>query len=132
MSGSRTVSTRQVGLTLLRVVPALLFMQHGAQKLFGLLGGAGPEGGTVELISWLGLAGVLEFFGGLMLVVGIWTRLVAGILALEMVIAYSVAHAPRGFWPILNGGELALLYLFIFLYVALAGGGPYSLDSRPR
>lgn len=128
MSARRSISARQVGLILLRVVPALLFMQHGAQKLFGLLEGSGP----VELLSLMGLAGILEFFGGLALVVGIGTRFVAGLLALEMVFAYVMRHAPEGFWPILNGGERALLFLFIFLYLAIAGGGPYTLDARRR
>ncbi|HEV2147445.1 MAG TPA: DoxX family protein [Longimicrobiaceae bacterium] len=116
-------------LALLRVAAGLLFMQHGAQKLFGALGGAGPEGGAVPLVSLMGLAGVLEFFGGLLVAFGLFTRPVAFILAGQMAVAYFRAHAPQGFWPILNGGELAALYSFVFLYLSARGGGRYSLDG---
>lgn len=118
-----------VTLVLLRVFTGLLFAQHGAQKLLGWLGGVGPEGGTVELVSLMGLAGVLELFGGLIIALGLFTRPVAFILAGEMTVAYLMAHLPQGFWPIQNGGERALLFLFIFLYLAFRGAGSFSLDA---
>lgn len=83
----------------------------------------------VPLGSLLGLAGVLETFGGALLLVGLFTRPVAFLLAGEMATAYFLAHAPRGFWPILNGGEVAVLFCFIWLYLAAAGGGSWSLDA---
>ena len=115
---------RVVTLTLLRVVAGLLFMQHGAQKLFGALGGHQVD----TLLSRAGLAGVLEFFGGLLVALGLFTRPVAFILAGEMTVAYFTQHAPKGFWPIMNKGELAALYCFVFLFLAAHGGGAFSLD----
>jgi putative oxidoreductase len=117
-------------LSITRMVTAALFMQHGAQKLFGLP--AHPPKVPVELFSQLGLAGVLEFFGGLLLLLGLFTRPVAFLLAGEMAVAYFMVHAPRAFWPIVNGGELAVLYCFLFLYLSLAGGGQWSLDHHRR
>ena len=109
----------------LRIGAGLLFMQHGMQKLFGLLGGE-----AVQLVSQMGLAGVLEFFGGLMIVIGLFTRPVAIILTLEMIIAYFIAHQPQGGFPIQNGGELALLYALVFALLATLGAGPASVDRR--
>lgn len=109
----------------LRIGAGLLFMQHGLQKLFGLLGGE-----VVPLVSQMGLAGVLECFGGLAVVLGLFTRPVAIILSLEMVIAYFIAHQPQGGFPIQNGGELALLYALVFALLATLGAGPASLDRR--
>lgn len=117
-------------LSILRIVTALLFMQHGAQKLFGFP--PSQQGGTVALLSLFGVAGVLEFFGGLLLLLGLFTRPVALILAGEMAVAYFMVHAPQGFWPVLNKGEIAVLYCFVFLYLAAAGGGPWSIDSLWR
>ena len=117
-------------LSIMRVVTALLFMQHGAQKLFGLP--ADPTKVPVDLFSLMGLAGVLEFFGGLLILLGLFTRPVALLLAGEMAVAYFMAHAPKGFWPLLNRGELAALYCFVFLYLAAAGGGAWSADRRRR
>jgi putative oxidoreductase len=111
-------------LGILRIAAGLLFMQHGAQKLFGWL-----EGNQVELFSLMGLAGVLEFFGGLMIVLGLFTRPVAFVLAGEMAVAYFMAHFTRGFWPILNGGELSALYAFVFLYFSASGPGAFSVDG---
>jgi putative oxidoreductase len=116
--------------TLLRIGAGLLFMQHGAQKLFGMFGGMGPDGGTVPLMSQFGLAGVLEFFGGLLIVLGLLTRPVAVLLAGEMLVAYLQAHFPRGFWPIQNQGEVPLLFMLIYLFLAGNGAGPASLDAR--
>lgn len=110
---------------ILRIGAGLLFMQHGAQKLFGLLGGD-----VVELVSLMGLAGVLEFFGGLLIVLGLLTRPVAIILALEMVVAYFMAHQSQGGFPVENGGELPLLYALIFAFLATIGAGPASIDAR--
>ena len=108
----------------MRIVFALMFMQHGAQKLFGLLGRD-----SVPLVSLLGLAGVLEFVGGLLLLAGLFTRPVAFVLSGLMAVAYFMQHASQGFWPVNNGGELAVLYCFVFLYLAAAGAGPLSVDS---
>jgi putative oxidoreductase len=105
-------------------------MEHGLQKLFGLFGGMGPTGGTAPLVSLMGLAGVLESGGGLLLVLGLFTRPVAVLVLLEMLFAFVTVHLPRGGAPIQNGGELALLYALIFAFLAGNGAGPASLDSR--
>lgn len=114
-------------LSILRIITAFLFMPHGAQKLFGWFGGRVFQFPTQ---AWIG--GVLEFFGGLLLLLGLFTRPVAFILSGMMAVAYFQAHAPDGFWPVLNRGELAVLYCFVFLYLSAAGGGPWSLDSILR
>jgi putative oxidoreductase len=108
----------------LRIVAGLAFAQHGAQKLFGVLGGQ-----AVELTSQRGLAGIIEFVGGIMISLGLFTSPVAFVASGEMAYAYFTAHAPRGFWPIQNGGELAVLYCFIFLYLCAVGSGKLSIDS---
>jgi putative oxidoreductase len=123
------MDVRTLTLTTLRVIPTLLYMEHGVQKTFGLLGGFGPSGGTAPLVSLYGLAGIIETFGGLLLVLGLFTRPVAAVLFCEMMIAYAKAHAPQGFWPILNHGELPLTFGFIFLFFAAHGAGPWSLDA---
>lgn len=115
-------------LSVFRVVVGLLFMSHGLVKLFGFPAGAMP--GQAALFSLFGLAGVLEAFGGLAVVLGLFTRPVAFILSGEMAVAYFMVHAPKSFLPILNGGEEAILYCFAFLYLAAAGAGPWSLDAR--
>ena len=115
--------------SVLRIVTAAAFMQHGVQKLFGWLGGVDGQGGTVELMSQFGLAGVLETFGGLLVLLGLFTRPVAFVLAGEMAFAYFMAHFPRGFWPVQNGGEPVVLFCFVFLYLSAAGAGPWSLDA---
>lgn len=113
----------------LRIVAALLFMEHGLQKLLAFPAPAMPGGGPVALASQMGVAGVLELFGGALVLVGLFTRPVAFLLAGEMAVAYFQAHAPRGFWPILNKGELPVLYCFTFLYFFVAGAGAFSLDA---
>lgn len=118
---------QDVTLSALRIVGGLLFWQHGAQKLFGWFGGD-----PVTLVSQMGLAGVLEFFGGALIVLGLFTRPVAFVLSGEMAVAYFTAHLPRAFMPIQNGGELAALYCFLFLFLAAAGGGPFGLDAILR
>jgi len=112
-------------LSLMRIVAAFLFIQHGGQKLFDFPA-AMPQ--PVELLSLIGIAGILEFFGGLLLLLGLFTRPVAFLLAGQMAVAYFMAHASKGFWPLVNQGELAVLYCFVFLYLAAAGGGKWSLD----
>lgn len=132
---SMDTKVTQVMHSILRIAAALLFMQHGAQKLFGLFGGMDGQGGTAELFSQMGLAGVFEFFGGALIALGLFTRPVAILLVLEMLAAYFIAHIPQGGIPIQNGGELALLYAFIFAFFAASGAGPASLDrvmSRSR
>jgi putative oxidoreductase len=109
----------------LRLGAGLLFLQHGLQKTLGLLGGT-----AVPLSSLLGVAGLLELAGAALLILGLWTRPVAFVLACEMLAAFVVAHLPRGGWPVQNGGELPLLYLLVFLFLAAAGAGPASIDVR--
>ena len=116
-------------LSVLRIVSAFLFMAHGAQKLFGFPGGQAAVGFAFSMI---GVAGILEFFGGALLAVGLFTRPVAFILSGEMAAAYFIGHAPKNLWPVLNGGELAALYSFLFLYFSAAGGGPWSVDEAVR
>lgn len=114
--------------SLLRIVAGLLFSMHGIEKLFGLFGGhvARPIG------SLLWVAGVLETFGGTLIVLGLFTRQVAFLLCGEMAVAYFHQHFPHGRWPIENGGELAVLYCFFYLYLCAAGPGPASLDRLLR
>ena len=98
-------------------------------KLFAFPIGVPPNGGTVPLISQIGLAGILETFGGLLLLVGLYTRPVAFILAGEMAIAYFQVHLPQNFWPIINNGQPAVLYCFIWLFFSAAGSGSLSIDA---
>lgn len=116
-------------LSILRIVAALLFMEHGTQKLLGFPPSPNPG---PALFSISGIAGLLELIGGALLAVGLFTRPVAFILSGEMAFAYWIAHAPRSFFPILNGGDAAILYCFIFLYLAFAGGGPWSMDETRK
>ena len=116
---------------LLRIVAGFTFSLHGFQKLFGFFGGMG-HGTRAHFFSELWLAGVLECFGGLLILLGLFTRPVAFLLCGEMAVAYFRAHAPHAFWPIANGGELAVLYCFIYLFLMSAGAGPLSLDSTLR
>jgi putative oxidoreductase len=124
-------------LSILRIVAAFLLIQHGAQKVFGVLVPTPPPGapqshGTFALLSLVGVAGILEFFGGLLVLLGLFTRPAAFILSGLLAVAYFMSHAPGGFWPILNRGELAALYSFVFLYLAVAGGGEWSIDRLLR
>jgi len=114
----------------MRIIIALLFIEHGTEKLFSFP--VGIEGITISAFSLLWFAAVLEFLGGLLLLLGLFTRPAAFILAGEMASAYFIAHAPKSFWPIVNQGELAILYCFVFLYLAFAGGGKWSLDRALR
>ena len=108
----------------LRVMAGLMFAQHGAQKILGLLGGQ-----KVPLASLFGIGGLIELVGGLLIAVGLLTSWAAFICAGEMAVAYFMVHFPQGFWPVLNKGELAALYCFVFLYMAARGGGRYSADA---
>ena len=112
-------------LSMLRMGAAFVFMLHGTTKLFGYPAMDQPR---PELVSLLGLAGVLEVFGGLLLLLGVLTRPIALVLALEMMIAYWMVHLPMGPFPTLNRGEPAFLFGLIFLYVSIAGGGAWSVD----
>jgi putative oxidoreductase len=107
------------------------FSLHGFQKLFGCFGGLG-HGATAHFFSMIWLAGALETFGGVLIILGLGTSPVALILSGEMATAYFLQHAPKGVWPIVNGGELAILYCFIFLFLFTAGGGPWSLERFVR
>lgn len=116
-----------------RIAIGLLFLEHGLQKIFGLLGGVrGQAGAAAPLGSLMGVTGVLELVGGSLLVVGFVTRPVALVLAGEMLTAFFMVHFPRGGWPLQNGGELPLLYAAIFLFFAGNGAGPASVDAALR
>ena len=119
-------------LSVLRIMAGFTFSLHGFQKLFGVFGGMGGQGVTASFGSSLWTAGWLEAAGGSLLVLGLFARPVAFLLCGQMAVAYFWQHSPRGFWPILNGGELAVLYCFVFLYLALAGPGTVSLDRVLR
>jgi putative oxidoreductase len=123
---------REWALTALRLVTGFLFFQHGYPKLFGSLPGSQEVEGAAEFLSVFWVSGVLEVVGGVLIMLGLFTRPVAFILAGEMAVAYFWRHAPRGFWPGENRGELAALYCFVFLYLFAAGGGRWSLDGRLR
>lgn len=121
---------------LLRVVAGLIFLQAGGMKLFGWFGGM-PGGQQLELLSQVGIGGILEFFGGIAIMLGLFTRTVAFILSGEMAVAYWQFHAPNGTWPIQNHGEPAVLLCFIYLFFATYGAGAWSVDAllksrRPR
>lgn len=116
-------------LSVLRIVAALLFLEHGTQKLLGF---PAPPPMEITLLSLIGIAGLLELIGGVLLALGLLTRPVAFLLSGQMAVAYFLAHAPRGFFPVLNGGEGAILYCFVFLYVSAAGPGPWALDAMLR
>jgi putative oxidoreductase len=118
--------------SVLRIIAGFTFSLHGFQKLLGFFGGMGGHGATAPVFSLMWAAGVLETFGGLLLIVGLFTRPVVFVLAGEMAFAYFRVHQPRGLWPIQNGGELAVLYCFLFLYLCAAGPGPLSLDRLFR
>jgi putative oxidoreductase len=114
---------------LLRIVVGLNFTFHGAQKLFGAFGGPGGSGHAVPLASLIGVAGAIELVGGLLILIGLLTSWAAFISSGQMAVAYFMAHFPKAFWPIQNGGELAVVYCFLFLFIAAYGSGIWSLDQ---
>lgn len=122
-----TWSPRVIGV--LRIMTGLLFLEHGTSKYFGL---PVTQMTGVNMLTLPGVSGVLEIVGGVLIVLGLFTRPVAFILSGNMAFAYFIAHAPRNFFPLTNGGEGAILYCFIFLYLAVAGGGVWSLDHLWR
>jgi len=117
-------------LSILRIVAAFLFTQFGTAKLLAFPAAIMPGGGTAPIGSLAGIAGLLETVGGALLLIGVFTRPVAFIVAGEMAVAYFIGHAPQGFWPVLNQGHPAILFCFIWLYISAAGGGPWSLDAK--
>ena len=124
-SNTRGWAPRLLGL--LRIVTAFLFIQHGTAKLFHIPHVAMFDG--LQLMSLMGVAGVIELAGGILLLLGLFTRPVAFILSGEMAFAYFMSHAPAGFLPLLNGGEMAVQWCFLFLYFSVAGAGAWSMDS---
>lgn len=117
-------------LAVLRIVTALIFILHGTQKLFGFPPPA--QNGLPAMFTLFWFGAILEAFGGLLILIGLWTRPVAFILAGEMAYAYWMFHAPRGLYPTLNGGDAAILYCFVFLYLVFAGAGAFALDNRAK
>lgn len=114
----------------LRIVAAFMFTLSGTRKLFAFPIGMPPDGGTAQLFSQVGLGGILETFGGALLLLGLFTRPVAFILSGEMAVAYFQFHAPQSLWPMVNNGVKAALYCFVWLYFSAAGAGPWSLDAK--
>jgi putative oxidoreductase len=117
-------------LSVLRIMTALLLLQHGTAKYLGFPHVA--DFANLQFLSLLGASGALELVGGVLMLIGLFTRPVAFILSGFMAVAYFMAHAPQGFYPMLNQGELAVLYCFVFLYLSVAGGGAWSLDAARR
>ena len=114
-------------LSILRIMTGLLFLEHSLSKLFHFPPVA--MFANLQILSLVGIAGIIELIGSILLIFGLFTRIVAFILSGEMAFAYFIAHAPRSFFPLLNGGEAAILFCFIFLYIAAAGPGPWSIDA---
>ena len=112
---------------ILRVITGILFACHGAQKLFGALGGTAMTSNPMMLVG-----GIIEFGGGLLIAIGLFTSWAAFLASGEMAVAYFMVHAKGSFWPIINQGELAVAYCFLFLYIAARGSGPYSVDAMMR
>jgi putative oxidoreductase len=115
--------------SVLRIVAALMFILAGTVILFAFPAGMPPNGGTAAPMSQIWIGGVLELFGGALLLLGLFTRPAALLLSGEMAVAYFQFHFPQGFWPNLNGGVAPVLYCFVWLYFSAAGAGPWSLDS---
>lgn len=111
-------------LSILRIIAALVFLEHGTQKLFGF-----PAGGPPHLHGLLLAQGIIELVGGILLIIGLFSRIVAFILSGDMAVAYFMVHLPRSPFPTHNGGDAAILFCFIFLYLAFAGPGPWSVDA---
>lgn len=116
--------------SMLRIVAAFMFILAGTMKLVAFPAGMPPNGDTTQLMSQIGFGGILEAFGGALLLLGLFTRPVAFLLSGEMAVAYFQFHFPQGFWPTMNGGVAAVLYCFVWLYFSAAGPGPWSLDAK--
>lgn len=125
---AQSASFEPYALSLLHIVAGFTFSLHGYQKFLGAFGGLSGHGAAAHFLSLMWFAGVIETIGGALIFLGLYTRCVAFVLCGEMAVAYFHQHAPRGLWPLTNGGELAVLYCFIFLLLASAGAGPWSLD----
>lgn len=119
-------------LSVVRIIVAFLFVLYGATKLFAYPAPVMPGGGTAPLGSLAGVAGALELVGGVLLLLGLFTRPAAFILSGEMAVAYFIGHASRGFWPVLNGGAPAVFFAFFWLYISAAGSSPWSIDALRR
>ncbi len=117
-------------LSILRIIAALIFIEHGTQKFFGFP--AEPANGYPAFLTLIWWQGLIEVLGGILLLLGLFTRFTAFILAGDMAVAYWMVHAPKSLYPALNGGDAAILYCFVFLYIAAAGGGAWSLDGALR
>lgn len=117
-------------LSVFRIIAGLMIIQHGMAKLIGFP--AVPMFAKLQPMSLLGAAGFIELIGGALLILGLWTQPVAFILSGEMAVAYFMSHAPKGFFPLINGGTLAITYCFAFLYLATAGAGPWSVDATMK
>ena len=116
-------------LSVLRIVAAFMFLLHGSAKLLTWPHSLLPSGGTLPITTLAGAGGIFELVGGVLLLLGLFTRPVAFVLAGEMAVAYFKFHFPQGFWTLFNGGELAVVYCFVWLYISAAGPGPWSLDA---
>jgi putative oxidoreductase len=119
-------------LSVLRIMAAFLFMQFGTAKWFGFPASIMPDGSTVRLNSQIGVASAMETVGGLLLLIGLFTRPVAFVLSGQMAVGYFQGHAPQGFWPVLNQGTPAALFSFLWLYISAAGPGPWSIDAMRK
>lgn len=128
--GDTLTAWRPQILSILRIMSGLLFLQHGAAKYLGLP--PMQNFANLQVASPSGIAGIIELIGGVLLVLGLFTRPTAFICSGMTAVAYFMAHAPRSFYPIANGGELAVLYCFVFFYLIFAGPGPWSLDAAMR
>ena len=127
--GSRWSSLAPYFHALLRIVAACMFILAGTMKLFAFPNGMPPNNATAALFTQVGMGGILEVFGGGLLLIGLFTRPVAFILAGEMAVAYFQFHYPQSFWPTINNGTAAVLYCFVWLYFSAAGAGPWSIDA---
>ena len=116
-------------LSVLRIVAAIMFILTGTMKIFAFPSGMPPDGGTAELMTQVGIGGILEVFGGALVLIGFFTRPTAFILSGMMAVAYFQFHSPEGLWPTENGGMAAALYCFVWLYFSAAGAGPWSVDA---
>jgi putative oxidoreductase len=115
-------------LSVLRIITGLMFFAHGTSKYFGFPG----NGGNARMFSLMGLAGLIELIGGTLVTAGLFTRIAAFIMSGEMALAYFMGHFSKSFYPIVNGGELAIMFCFVFLYIAAAGPGPWSIDAMRK